>query len=235
MVKMVIIIFLLFFAGCNYEKTYSQTSPAMKGQIVDEVDYKIFLPSTFNKKHKYPLVIALSPGANPDEMLNVWKYTGEKYEWIVMASKIHKNDMDYNIIFKILHSDIEKILSTYPVDKTRIIATGLSGGGMSSHALSFEYPDLISAVIINTGKMNDYYINEKDRYPKNKIAIFIASPTDFRYDEMKRDKAFLESLNWKTEWLEFEGGHTIAPVETYNSAAQKLKNLFWVRDEMKKI
>ncbi len=56
--------------------------------------------------------------------------------------------------------------------------------------------------------------------------VFLASPTDFRYNEMKRDRGFLESHGWKTKWIEFTGGHTLAPYEIYEQAAQWLeKNL----------
>jgi predicted esterase len=40
---------------------------------------------------------------------------------------------------------------------------------------------------------------------------------------MKKDKAFLESIGWKTGWMEFEGGHTVAPEAIYEHAADWLE------------
>jgi predicted esterase len=81
------------------------------------------------------------------------------------------------------------------------------------------YPDLIKAVVINTGMINENYISQKSKYPRNKLAVFIASASDFRYNEMKRDRKFLEDLGWKTKWTEFGGGHMIAPASKYEEAA----------------
>jgi len=56
-------------------------------------------------------------------------------------------------------------------------------------------------------------------YPEGKIAVFLASPTDFRYGEMKRDRSFLEQHHWKIDWIEFAGGHRLAPAAAYEQAA----------------
>ena len=70
--------------------------------------------------------------------------------------------------------------------------------------------------------ISEYYLNKKFNYPRGKIAVFLASPSDFRYSEMKRDLAFLKSLGWKTEWIEFKGGHKAAPPSAYKEAAKRL-------------
>jgi hypothetical protein len=57
-------------------------------------------------------------------------------------------------------------------------------------------------------------------YPKARLAVFLASPTDFRYQEMRHDRQMLERFEWKTEWIEFEGGHKPAPPAAYEQAAR---------------
>jgi predicted esterase len=107
------------------------------------------------------------------------------------------------------------------VDKSRIIATGLSGGGMASHYLAYAHPELFAAVIINTGMMAE----DQPTWPhppRGKIAVFLASPTDFRYEQMKKNRLFLESLGWKTHWIEFPGGHRLAPSAVLEDAAEWL-------------
>ena len=39
----------------------------------------------------------------------------------------------------------------------------------------------------------------------------LSSKTDFRYEEMARDREFLEGFAWDVKWIEFDGGHKIAP------------------------
>jgi hypothetical protein len=101
---------------------------------------------------------------------------------------------------------------------------------MGAHAFAFLSPQLISAVVINTGMMHENYSQgaQKYMYPKGKLAVFLASPTDFRYGAMKKDRVFLEELGWKTQWIEFAGGHTFAPQAKYEEAA------LWLEEELGK-
>lgn len=196
-----------------------------KSQTIDHPRYIMYVPSGIDSRKKYPLVIAMSPSADAQLMIRVWRQIAEEYKWIIFASKESSNNLP---IFS-SNCDIALILNElfpwFPINPFKIIATGFSGGGMCSHELSYKYPSLISAIVVNTGMMREFRQKGED-YPRGKIAVFLASPTDFRYDEMKRDKAFLESKGWKTTWIEFEGGHRIAPYLVYRQAAQWLKEQF---------
>ena len=91
---------------------------------------------------------------------------------------------------------------------------------MGAHAFVAFHPDLVRAVVVNTGMMEEAFRSAS--YPEGKLAVFLASPTDFRVGEMKADRAFLEAHHWTTQWLEFEGGHRLAPTATYEQAAEWL-------------
>jgi len=99
--------------------------------------------------------------------------------------------------------------------------TGLTGGGMGSHGFAKYLPERVSALVINTGMMADG--SQTDDYPQGKLAVFLASPSDFRYQAMQRDQAFLQLRGWKTAWIEFPGGHTLAPEASYQQAADWLE------------
>ncbi|MBU2103257.1 MAG: hypothetical protein KKF80_07650 [Candidatus Omnitrophica bacterium] len=189
-------------------------------RIINNNAYILYVPGGMKADHRYPLVVALSPNAHAESMLGAWKDVSERYKWIILASREHKNGMDFKVIGSALSSTIRAVVARYPVDEKKIIATGFSGGGMSAHYLSMAYPNLISAVVVNTAMINEYYFGGKHYgYPRNKIAVFLASPTDFRYEQMKLDRNFLERIGWKTRWIEFEGGHAIAPAKAYQEAA----------------
>ncbi len=76
---------------------------------------------------------------------------------------------------------------------------------------------------MNTGMMphhmagNDPF--DAAHYPRGKLAVFLASPKDFRYREMQEDRALLETVGWQTAWFEFDAGHTYAPPDVYQQAA----------------
>ena len=38
-----------------------------------------------------------------------------------------------------------------PIDTSRVVMTGISGGGSYTHAMNLRYPDSAAAVVINTG------------------------------------------------------------------------------------
>ncbi len=137
-----------------------------------------------------------------------------------------QNGIPSEPILKDLAAIVLKLYNKYPISNTKVIASGFSGGGMGSHWFAFLYPNLIKAVVINTGMMHENFVAQKNKYPRNKYAVFLASPTDFRYNEMKRDRKFLKDLNWKTKWIEFEGGHTPAPASAYEEAANWLEAQF---------
>lgn len=223
----------MLFTGCS-SSSLSQTTQVAStptqtaASITDTADYIIYLPSGLSETEEYPLLIGLSPSADASGMIDFWKNTAEKYKWIIYGSKIGRNGMDLDSSITDIASIIKKdILPAYPIDDKRIIASGISGGAMASHAFSFLYPDMISAIIINTGMINEEYLTEP-AYPTGKIAVLLASPEDFRYNEMQRDRDFLQNLGWKIKWIEFSGGHTMAPEAVYDEAVQ------WIIDEFNK-
>jgi len=219
-----------FFCSAFTVLTLSNTAASAASQRIDEARYILYLPAGLQPNVKYPLVVALSPSADAESLLRVWQAPSERHKWIVLASKEFRNGTGREVL-SYLASLIREIAAAYPVDTRRIVTTGISGGGMGAHAMALFYPDLISAVIPNTGMIHRNHISSRrSEYPKGKIAVFLASPTDFRYQEMKGDREFLESLEWRTLWIEFAGGHTFAPEDVYLSAAEWLESQ-WERSQ----
>lgn len=216
----IVFFFLTFWTIYAFFAWYHRNAP----RTIENSDYIVYVPSHINNHVQHPLVIALSPSGDARQMIDAWKGIAEKFQWIVLSSKKFRNGVPGEKIwgfFKDIATAIQN--ETFPVriDQKKVIATGLSGGGMGSHMFSFWFPDVIDGVIINTGMMDaEFFYPKKENYPRGKLVVFLASPTDFRYKEMKRDRDFLESLGWRTEWIEFQGGHILAPQNVYFQAAQ---------------
>ena len=198
--------------------------------IIEEEPFIIYVPSKIDLKKKYPLVVALSPNADANSMLNALKNAAEKNKWIVYASKEFRNNVTMTEQLFSLMVNLDWVNTNLPVKESQIIAAGFSGGGMGAHAFAYHYPDTVRGVIVNTGMLHDYYMSprESERYPREKKAVLIASPTDFRYEEMIRDKEFLEGFAWDVKWIEFEGGHKIATDKEWEAAVE------WLDDQMNK-
>jgi len=150
-------------------------------------------------------------------MIRAWSAVGERHRWIIAASKRFRNGVAWDTLLPWLEAELADIEARDPVDESRVVLTGLSGGAMGAHMFAGSRPDRLCAVVANTGMMQESL--KRDDYPRGKLAVFLASPTDFRYEEMRRDRRFLESHGWTTTWIEFRGGHTLAPPEAYEAAA----------------
>lgn len=164
-------------------------------------------------------------------MINLWKPVADKLKWVVIASKEFKNGIDMTQSLAALSESLNQVTAQFPIDKSKIILTGISGGAMGAHAFAYTYPSMVSAVIVNTGMINEYYLERKSNYPRHKIAVFLASPSDFRYNEMRRDREALESLGWMIKWIEFKGGHTLAPLPVYLEAANWINDLWQAQEK----
>ncbi len=190
--------------------------------VRETADALIYVPDSLDHSRKHPVVVALSPSADAHGMIEAWKGISERYQWPVLAARNYSNGGDMMQMLKVVARSVRAAAEYLPIDGTRVIATGISGGGMGAHAFAFQYPEMTGAVVVNTGMMHEYYFSpaQAPRYPRGKLAVFLASPEDFRYGEMKRDRSFLTGRQWTTKWIEFAGGHTMAPDTAYEEAAQ---------------
>ncbi len=210
-----------------------QNSPSLeytpdfcKSGFLDDPVYVLYVPTKLDCNTRHPLAIVLFPVASAQKTLtDTWVKVAEKFKWVLLVSKKFHNGIPDGPILKELVDIINANQFPVQIDQSKIVASGFSGGAMGSHSLSFEYPQLISGIILNTGMMGDDTTGQKDKYPHDKLAVFLASPTDFRYKEMHRDRDFLENVGWKTQWIEFKGGHRVAPPDTYFAAVQ------WMTDQ----
>jgi hypothetical protein len=193
----------------------------------DGEEFCVFVPHGLKKGEKYPLIIGFSAGGKGKSVVNTWQSAAEKYKCIIIASNVVKNGMDVQKeIAKIKATVKEKLSKWFPIDENKILALGSSGGGMAAHIFSFFHSDFIKGVISNVGYIHEGTVKQKKVYPKNKVCVFLASPTDFNYKLMKEDRVFLESLGWACKWIEFAGGHTMAPeFERHEALSFVLENM----------
>jgi predicted esterase len=212
----------LFTSGLlDWMPDQSPPPAALPGNIADHGTHLVYVPDGVSSDRKNRLMFALSPSGDALSMIMKWHKVADKHSWILAASKESRNGLPFDVGLPLIEAELRAVEREYPVDSGKVIFTGLSGGGMASHAFAKFYPHFVSAVVINTGMMEESFMTAE--YPERKLAVFLASPTDFRYNEMQRDRAFLVSHQWKTEWIEFSGGHVLAPDNVCEQAAQWLE------------
>jgi len=216
------LVLLLIAAACPVPLLQN---PAAEAKIIESNKYTLYIPDNLEQNKKYPLVIAFEPAGDAKTQIALWKDLAEKHKLIVAASKEFMNGIDPAGSFSTMVNLIKQDDPACPIDKSRVITSGMSGGGMAAHMFSASHAKLTWAVISNCGTIHPYYYrNGKPFYGRNKLAVFLASRTDSNYGKMKEDKQFLEELGWKTKWIEFEGGHMVAPKESYERAVTWLES-----------
>ena len=195
-------------------------APSPGGRTADYATYQLYVPASVNALNDSIVIAAFSPSGDAGSMIGAWQAAADKRGWPIFASKTFHNGADLPLAFSNdTFADMGNAAASLKYANPKFVFTGFSGGGQVSHAFAFGSPGKVAAVVTNCGIINRGFLNYTQYYPRNKTVLFIASPADFRYAEMQQDKAYLEALGWKTGWLEFAGGHAIAPPETYEQAA----------------
>jgi len=197
-----------------------------KAKLIDTEDYLIFIPEKTNFNDTYPLIVFFTPDADTKGTLKHFKDLAQKYKWLLFISKEFHIGVDMAKVITDLALTIESLSESLPIDKSKIIVSGFSAGAMGAHFFSYAEPKLISAIIINSGTIHQDLKGVVTGHPKSKRVVFLASPTDYGYKSMLEDKRFLDSLGWKTKWIEFKGGHRLAPKDIYEKAFAWLKIQF---------
>ncbi len=182
--------------------------------IFNERAYCIFVPQGLEAGELYPLILGFSAGGKGKRVVSNWKTAAEKYKCIIVASNVVRNGMDIQKEIEKIKIDVkERLAKQLPIDLNKVLALGSSGGGMAAHLYSFFHKNFIKGVITNVGYIHEGLLKQKSVYPRDKVCVFLASPTDFNYKLMIEDWRFLERQGWACKWIEFEGGHVMAPEE----------------------
>jgi len=204
----------VYFSG-SFEDAKS-IAPKDKCLIKETSAYIAYIPPQVQAGEHVPLIVALSPSADAQSMISVLKLAADDLSVIVVASKESRNGLLVEDLLPGYEDLVDESIETLPVDENRIIFAGFSGGGQASEVAAYFYPKRVRGVITNCGKMMPDLKNPN--HPHGKLIVFLASDADFNYEAMKSDSRYLEGLGWKTYWIEFEGGHILAPPETYLNA-----------------
>jgi poly(3-hydroxybutyrate) depolymerase len=143
------------------KKTYAFKEAAGK-----EMEYALFVPSSYDKSKKTPMVLALHGlGSNPQQIMHYPGLTdlAEKYGYIVAAPMGYNSRGWYGarILIKGQADDpanlselsekdvlnvLEIVRKDYNVDPARIFCLGHSMGGGGTFHLAVKYPELFAAL-----------------------------------------------------------------------------------------
>jgi predicted peptidase len=117
-----------------------------------EYSYLLFLPQTYDKQDKWPLIVFLHGAGERGDDLNLAKKHGppknvEKqadFEFIVVSPQVPANQRwEADKVMKI----VDSLSKSLKIDASRIYLTGLSMGGYGTWSTAAKYPDRFAAIV----------------------------------------------------------------------------------------
>jgi len=130
-------------------------------QSIQTRDATILIPPGLVPGKTYPLVVAFAYNGNPGIPFEVWWTQAKQNHWIVYASKDFKNSVltsglaSSNAVAARVKAQLDTVTSILPVDPSRIILTGMSGGANYAEFMNLRYPGYAAAIISNSGHSRD--------------------------------------------------------------------------------
>ncbi|MEO8878020.1 MAG: prolyl oligopeptidase family serine peptidase, partial [Polyangiaceae bacterium] len=177
-------------------RSAAESFPFVSVRLADGLSCEIYVPSNLDKTRNHSLVFGSSAVGIGHDVLVIWREAADRQQWIVVGSNNFKNGPSDAKQHDLQLETLAMVLRDYPIDKTHVYAAGQSGGGMNAYGLLSEHPEIFRGVVINTGMMPHHLLGnapfDPARYPRNKLAVMLASPKDFRYREMHEDRNLLE-------------------------------------------
>jgi predicted esterase len=186
------------------------------------------VPPTLARGKRHPMLLVLAPGGDPRPHVHLLVEAADRLGWIVVGEPSFRNGLSNDVWMPKAVETIERAKARLPVDGDRVYATGMSGGAMGSYWLLYAHPGLVRGVIANTGMMPFASAAPFDDpapsdFPRDRPVAMLASPTDVHYSVMQSNRETLDSLGCRTKWLEFEGGHALAPAALHAQAMEWLE------------
>ena len=206
-------------------------------ETVQTHDATILVPTGLAPGHTYPLVVAFAYNGDPHVPFERWRTLSAQDSWIVYASKDFQNSVLHGglgpseSVASRVKQQVDGLSPTLPVDRSRIIFTGYSGGANFADFMNLRYPGYAAGVIINSGQIPAQLFSKTPRpgfltFPSasdfagaRDVGVFLASPADGQfYGITQANSHLMQKLGWNTIFLSFPGGHVNAPLSTYDQA-----------------
>ncbi|MBN2014504.1 MAG: hypothetical protein JW778_04935 [Candidatus Altiarchaeota archaeon] len=188
--------------------------------------YELYLPWNYSSERQYPLVICFSPNGNgADFQDSVYPVTNE-YGYVLVGSNDFRNDVDSSIFLPRIYGSLADIRSRVNIDGNRIYACGFSGGGMASYVVSYFKPNYFQGLIVNSGSIHGSLYNKEDlrRMGVRKVVLICGRGDGVvSCEHMENDERWLNASGIETYFIEFDGGHSIAPQDSYIKAIEWLE------------
>jgi polyhydroxybutyrate depolymerase len=233
---LVIANFLLVIFSCNKGDSGPALDKASEQKTVNlTIDgnarsFIIYLPAGYNNAGKMPLIFVIHGGSGtPEGMINIanFKTISERDKVVLVypagiqnnwndGRPTAPNQLGINDV-SFFNQLCDHLIANYPVDGTRIYATGISNGGFMSSRLGCELSNRIAAIAVDAATIEATIIAPACNPGRAVPAIYIHGTTDplvsFTGGQMTAGGTVLSHFQAIDKWISINGCST-TPVIT---------------------
>ncbi|MCP5045618.1 MAG: hypothetical protein GY940_00490, partial [bacterium] len=173
----------------------------------DNESYTLYLPTAYNKKEKWPLLMAFEPAARAMIPINLFKTAAETYNYIVVCPINAKNG-PRRIAANAAAAVWNDVNTRFSIDRQRVYATGFSGGSRVSSFLHLVIQNPVRGIIGCGAGLSSAI---KPEQLKNTHYLGIVGYADFNYREMVRLEKTLSGQGTPLRFIYYNSKHRWPP------------------------
>ncbi|MFV8226750.1 hypothetical protein [Christiangramia aquimixticola] len=204
--KKVLYIFLLLAGSIAAE---AQEFRILKGGVTDslpvagnpEITYSLFTPSEYSSEKQWPVIFIFDPAGRGKSSVNLFRAAAEDQDYILASINLDLESKPLDSIIKTATAMANTIISTFPVDRSRIYTAGMGEGAQIGSALPLLFKNIGGIMAIGNSFVNPSHVNKENPY----MFIGIAGIRDYMVYEMESYLKFYDNLDFPTEVYYFNG------------------------------
>lgn len=207
-------------------------SSARCGQVLERivcagdssVAYAAYIPSGYDPARRWPILYCFDPGGRGERPLALFRDAAERGGLVIASahgfSSSSSSPERTGAIIAGIWNDTHR---RFPIDLTRVFATGFSGGGRVAWLLDALTKDVPFAGIIEVGAGLPWSEPPRDYDPAGPAFCGMSGRLDFNYYEVVSLRNRLRDAGGATRLAVFDGGHAWPPEQECGRA------LDWMR------
>lgn len=175
--------------------------------------YALYLPSSYTREKRWPIVYMFDPFARGDVPVELLKDAAEHYGYVVAGSNNSKNG-PWKPSLEAAQAMVKDTEARISIDAKRVYFGGLSGAARLSASLA-QGCKCAAGVLLNSAG----FPPPSPPVAGGNFSVFsTAGSFDFNYPEVVNLDAKLGALHYAHAFSEFDGPHNWAPVSTMEEA-----------------
>lgn len=191
----------------------AQVQPEIKPGIINRIqqliaqnetrEVFIFLPNKPYPESEFPLIFITDPSGRVIEAMNQYLELADSLNIVLAGTKeVSNGPVPENLLA--LKKDLEVVLNTGFIDRSKVFLLGFSGTARISVAFAIRYPDLITGVIASGAGFIPEDIAYSDRLRSYTVVI---GRRDMNYSEVLGNKNTMDEKGIKNSIVITEKGH----------------------------